>query len=126
MAMWIKIEDWLTPMEYSRHIRKSMTWVTKLMQTGKVQYIRYSGGRLIHKSGKMPTDNNPIKDNRIVCDQTFAVRLKDFIDNVDVCDLPGEEEKEYLQSVASELIKYQVETATDDEEIKYLKNIGLK
>ena len=51
--MWIKIEDWLTPMEYSRHIGKSMTWVTKLMQTGKVQYIRYSGGRLIHKSGKI-------------------------------------------------------------------------
>lgn len=40
-------------MEYSRHIGKSMTWVTKLMQTGKVQYIRYRGGRLIHKSGKI-------------------------------------------------------------------------
>lgn len=51
MAMWINIDDWMTPMEYSRHIGKSMTWVTKLMQTGKVKYIRYRGGRLIHKSG---------------------------------------------------------------------------
>lgn len=124
--MWIRIEDWLTPMAYSRHIGKSMSWVTNLLMNKKVDAIPYSGGRLIHKSGKMPDDNNPIKDNRIVCDQTFASRFKAFIDNVDVCDLPGEEEKEYLQSVANELIKYQVETATDDEEIKYLKNIGLK
>ena len=124
--MWIKIEDWLTPMAYSRHIGKSMSWVTKLLTDKKVDAIPYSGGRLIHKSGKMPDDDNPIKDNRIVSDMTFAVRLKNFIDNVEACDCPGEEEKEYLQSVANELIKHQVETATDEEEIKYLKNIGLK
>lgn len=52
--MWIKIEEWLTPMEYSRHIGKSMSWVTKLMQEKKIDYIKYSGGRLIHKSGKFP------------------------------------------------------------------------
>ena len=124
--MWIKIEDWLTPMAYSRHIGKSMSWVTKLLTDKKVDAIPYSGGRLIHKSGKIPQDNNPIKDNRIVSDMTFATRLKFFLDGVEVCDCPGEEEKEYLQSVAIELIKYQVETATDDEEIKYFQNIGLK
>lgn len=62
--MWIKIEDWLTPMEYSRHIGKSMSWVTKLMQRKKIEYIEYIGGRLIHKSGKM-TDcisNKEIKE----------------------------------------------------------------
>lgn len=51
--MWIKIEEWLTPMEYSRYIGKSMSWVTKLMQEKKIDYIKYSGGRLIHKSGKI-------------------------------------------------------------------------
>lgn len=52
--MWIKIDDWFTPMEYSRYIGKSMSWVTKLMQNNKLPYIYYSGGRLIHKSGKLP------------------------------------------------------------------------
>lgn len=69
---------------------------------------------------------NPIKDNRIVNDTTFAIRLKSFIDKVDVCDCMGEEEKEYIQHVAVKLIKYQVETATDKEEVNYLKRLGLK
>lgn len=68
---------------------------------------------------------NPIKDNRIVNDTTFAIRLKLFIDNVDVCDCASEEEKEYIQRVAVKLIKYQVETATDKKEKDYLKRIGL-
>lgn len=68
---------------------------------------------------------NPIIDNRIVNDTTFAVRLKSFIDRVDVCDCMGEEEKEYIQRVAVKLIKYQVETAETQDEINYLKRIGL-
>ena len=68
---------------------------------------------------------NPIKDNRIVNDTTFALRLKNFIENVTVCDQPSEEEKEYLQRVAAKLIKYQVETTTDTKEKDYLKRIGL-
>ena len=70
--------------------------------------------------------DNPIKDNRIVNDTTFAIRLKSFIDKVDVCDCASEEEKEYLQRVAAKLIKYQVETSTDEEEVSYLKRLGLK
>lgn len=69
---------------------------------------------------------NPIIDNIIVNDTTFAIRLKSFIDNVDVCDCMGEEEKEYLQRVAVKMIKYQVETATNEEEVSYLKRLGLK
>lgn len=68
---------------------------------------------------------NPIIDNRIVNDTTFAIRLKSFIDKVDVCDCASEEEKEYIQRVAVKLIKYQVETATDKKEKDYLKRIGL-
>ena len=69
---------------------------------------------------------NPIIDNRVVNDTTFAVRLKLFVDSVTVCDCASEEEKEYLQRVAAKLIKYQVETSTDEEEISYLKRLGLK
>lgn len=69
---------------------------------------------------------NPIIDNRIVNDTTFAIRLKLFIDNVDVYDCASEEEKEYIQRVAVKLIKYQVETATDEEEVNYLKRLRLK
>ena len=70
--------------------------------------------------------DNPIKDNRIVNDTTFAIRLKSFIDKVDVCDCASEEEKEYLRRVAVKLIKYQVETSTDEDEVNYLKRLGLK
>ena len=69
---------------------------------------------------------NPIIDNRIVNDTTFAMRLKNFIEKVNVCDQPSEEEKEYLQRVAVKLIKHQVETSTDEEEVNYLKRLGLK
>lgn len=67
---------------------------------------------------------NPIKDNRIVNDKTFATRLYNFIRQTNVCDMASEEEKEYLLWVARNLLNYQVETATQDEEINYLKRLG--
>lgn len=63
---------------------------------------------------------NPIKDNRIVNDKTFALRLKNFIKNVNVCDMASEEEKDYLLMVAYKLLTYQVETAVDSNELAYL------
>ena len=68
---------------------------------------------------------NPIKENRLVNDQTFAIRLKRFIDKVDVCDLPGEEEKEYLLQVANKLVNYQCVTVSDNVEREYLKRLNL-
>lgn len=67
--------------------------------------------------------NNPIKDNRIINDKTFAIRLRDFIKRTDVCDAMSEEEKEYLLRVSEDLLHYQIETATEDSELKYLDNI---
>lgn len=67
--------------------------------------------------------NNPIKDNRIVNDITFAIRLRDFIKRTDVCDAMSEEEKEYLLRISENLLYYQIETATDESELKYLDNI---
>ena len=72
---------------------------------------------------------NPIIDNRIVDSKTFAVRFKQFLDWV-----PKEfymsgphilEEYEYMQIVADQLLKYQIQTATNKEEIDYLKRLEL-
>ena len=68
---------------------------------------------------------NPIKDNRIVNDKTFAIRFKRFIEEVTVCDMASEEEKEYLLMVANRLLRYQVETAESETEVNYLKRLGL-
>jgi hypothetical protein len=72
---------------------------------------------------------NPIKDNRIVSSKTFAIRFKQFLDWI-----PKEfymsgphilEEYEYMQIIANDLLKYQIQTATDEEEINYLKRLNL-
>ena len=67
--------------------------------------------------------NNPIKNNRIVNDKTFAIRLREFIKNTQINDAASDEEKHYLLDVAQALLDYQIETATDECELKYLKNI---
>lgn len=68
---------------------------------------------------------NPIKENRLVNDHTFAIRFKQFIEQTSVCDLPGEEEKEYLLQVADKLIDYQCVTVSDNIEREYLKRLNL-
>lgn len=68
---------------------------------------------------------NPIIDNRIVSDKTFAVRLYKFVDSVQVNDMAGEEEKEYILGVAKKLIAHQKATITTDTEIDYFKMLGL-
>ena len=68
---------------------------------------------------------NPIKDNRIVCSKTFAIRFKNFIENVEVHDCASEEEKEFLLYVAERLLNYQISTVTDSEEKDYLRRLKL-
>lgn len=68
---------------------------------------------------------NPIKDNRIVKDITFATRFLSFVEDINVSDAFGEEEKEAMVSYANSLLKYQVRTAKDSYEIDYLKRIGV-
>lgn len=63
---------------------------------------------------------NPIRNNRIVSDKTFAVRLCKFLEQVEVHDLASEEEKEYLLGVARSLA-----TAQTAEEKEYFKKLGL-
>jgi hypothetical protein len=69
---------------------------------------------------------NPIKSNRIVSDRTFAVRLRNFISDVEVCDAISEEEKSYLLGVAERLIKWQVKTVRKTtDEYAYLVRLGI-
>ena len=72
---------------------------------------------------------NPIVDNRIVDSKTFAVRFKQFLEWIPqswVWSQPHyEEEYEYMQIIANHLLKYQIQTATDEEEINYLKRLEL-
>lgn len=48
-----------------------------------------------------------------------------FVEDVQACDCMSEEEKDYILMVANDLIKYQVETATEEDEVNYLKRLGL-
>ena len=69
---------------------------------------------------------NPIIDNRLVSDYTFAKRLSTFLKKVNVNDACSEEELEYLQSVSESLLEWQVLTVTDQQEIDYLERINEK
>lgn len=80
---------------------------------------------MVMRNRPMP-DDNQIVDNRIVSDKTFAVRLKSFIEQVQVCDAISEEEQEYLLNVADRLIEYQRATVTTDEERTYFRNLQIE
>jgi hypothetical protein len=64
---------------------------------------------------------NPIKDNRIVNDYTFARRFKGFLEGVEPGCMMGAEELDYLRRVADKLLQYQLHTCPDDEK-KYHEN----
>ena len=72
---------------------------------------------------------NPIKEGRIVESMTFAIRFKQFLEwSPKEFYMSGPqilEEYEYMKYVADSLLKYQIQTATDEEEINYLKRLNL-
>jgi hypothetical protein len=69
---------------------------------------------------------NPIKDNRIVSDKTFATRFVAFLKDIQVSDAMSEEELWYLQEVAGSLLFYQWFTATNKDETAYLSRCHSK
>ena len=69
---------------------------------------------------------NPIKDNRIVKDKTFALRLLSFALDVDCADACSEDEKESMISYATSLLKHQIKTATEKDELDYLERCNAK
>jgi len=69
---------------------------------------------------------NPIVDDRIVSDISFAIRFSSFLEGVQVNDPMSEDELEYLKLVASKLLTYQMATVSTDSEKNYFKNLGYK
>jgi hypothetical protein len=69
---------------------------------------------------------NPIKDNRIVKDKTFALRLLSFALETNCADACSDDEKESIISYSTSLLKYQIETATDQYELDYLERCNAK
>ena len=69
---------------------------------------------------------NPIKDNRIVKDKTFALRLLGFALDTNCNDACSEDEKESMVSYSTSLLQYQIETATEQDEIDYLERCKAK
>lgn len=64
---------------------------------------------------------NPIKDNRIVNDRTFATRFKSHLEGMRASCAAADEEIQYLKKVADKLLKYQLHTSPDSE-IPYHSN----
>lgn len=64
---------------------------------------------------------NPIIDNRLIKDKTFATRLLSFAKDVRPSDPSTEEEKESMIYYATRLLSWQCVTAVDTEEIDYLE-----
>lgn len=69
---------------------------------------------------------NPIKDNRLVKDKTFALRLLTFALETNCDDACSEDEKESMISYSTNLLRYQIETATEIHEITYLERCNAK
>lgn len=69
---------------------------------------------------------NPILDERIVSDITFATRFSEFLKGCRPINQIDEEELEYLKMVAGKLLTYQMATLKDNEEKDYFKNLGYK
>lgn len=58
---------------------------------------------------------NPILNNRIVSDITFARRLRSHLKSVKSNCMMGQEEIDYLSSVAEKLLKHQISTCPAEE-----------
>ena len=104
-------------------------YVDKILQTKVRVWIDNQKDYILDEQLHHWSYANPIKDNRIVDSKTFAIRFKQFLDWI-----PKEfymsgphilEEYEYMQIIADHLLKYQIQTATSEEERNYLKGLKL-
>lgn len=70
-------------------------------------------------------DHDLIKDGRILCNKTFALRLYNFLSDIKSSDT--EEINKLNGSIlfAKELLNYQLKTCTDEKEFEYFRNVGL-
>ena len=115
----IEVGDWLE----SEDGRKA--YIKKILPEKLIVLINNKKEIILNTDFYLWKYANPIKDNRIVSDYTFAVRFKHFIEhlpkNYKWSDPMIYEECEYMEYIAKRLLKYQKQTVSDEWEIKYLK-----
>lgn len=68
---------------------------------------------------------NPIVDNRLVVDYTFATRLLRIAESIPLLDACSEEDRDAFVNYANKLLKYQCNTVTDQHEKDYLIRVGV-
>ena len=111
-------------------IEGNIAYVDKILKNGRIR-ICMNGKReyLLEESLQYWKPMNPIRNGRIVNDITFAVRFKQFLKwipkNWWMSQCHYFEEYEYMMMVAEELLEHQINTVTDENEIKYFENLNL-
>ena len=112
------------------NIEGDIAYVDKILKDGRIR-ICMNGRReyLLEESLQYWKPMNPIRNGRIVNDITFAVRFKQFLkwipENWWMSQPHYFEEYEYMMMIAEELLEHQINTVTDENEIKYFKNLNL-
>ena len=112
------------------NIEGNIAYVDKILKDGRIR-ICMNGRReyLLEESLQYWKPMNPIRNGRIVNDITFAVRFKQFLkwipENWWMSQPHYFEEYEYMMMIAEELLEHQINTVTDENEIKYFKNLNL-
>jgi len=115
--------------DYLQSDSGKFAYVNKILPTKVRVYIDGQKDYILDEQLQHWSYGNPIVDNRIVDSKTFAVRFKQFLEWI-----PKEfymsgphilEEYEYMQIIADDLLKYQIQTVTNEEEINYLKRLNL-
>lgn len=70
-------------------------------------------------------DHYLLKDSRILCNKTFALRLYNFLSDIKSDDTEEINKLNESVSFAKELLNYQLKTCTDEKEFEYFRNVGL-
>ena len=115
--------------DYIQSDTGQFAFVDKILSTKVRVWINNQKDYILDEQLHHWSYGNPIKDNRIVSDYTFAVRFNQFLEWI-----PKEwwmsqphyyEEFEYMKLVAESLLKYQSQTVCNKDEIEYLKRLNL-
>lgn len=112
------------------NIEGNIAYVDKILKDGRIRiYMNGKREYLLEESLQYWKPMNPIRNGRIVSDITFAVRFKQFLKWIPkdwwMSQCHYFEEYEYMMMVAEDLLEHQINTVTDENEIKYFENLNL-
>lgn len=115
--------------DYLQSDSGKFAYVDKILPTKVRVWIDNKKDYILDEQLSHWTYANPIKDNRLISSETFAVRLKQFLEWIPekwiTSQLHYIEEYNYMLQIANQLLNYQIQTADNEEEINYLKRLKL-